>query len=683
MIQIKNMNIQYGDLTIIKKTDIEFFPGVTCIIGRSGTGKSSLLNALTNKIEFSCDEYTIGNTDLIRMSEYDKNDFIRRHYSYLVQGENFISDLTCYDNIRLYCEMIGKNISDEEIKSILESVGLQIDKNVFPDRLSGGQKQRLAIAQAVAKDSDIILCDEITSALDEKNKIDIVRLLHKIANEMNKIIIITSHDEDIFDMCDALYEVKDKKIHCLYEKNTEKLLNRQLETQSNKLKKQTLRHYLTMKTKRQFKMSVLYSLICALVVSASVFLTYYLYSFVSIQKDTLKVLSPTEITVINQTIPNFYPDFYTCMYNTDNQPFENEIFNKITNVNHVNSAYPFYFGSVYESMINDEEIHKLTLTIDGKTEFCEYSSRDSIYVIPYYGEQNFEKVQECYSNEEGAYVNQSFLYSILQMDTEDLIGKNAVITMKIATPISYKPIEGSVILADNESVIETTLFETHYKYIEITIPIIGIVDRWYSEETGGANIYLPFSYMEKLRVENSKEIILPEEHIEWSPNAYKVYVDDYSHIDATSKEIMALNENINTGSFYTNMEANYNQESYIKWLSIGGLLAVLSTGIVLAYSFGLYYYQKNRKDVDYFERNGLTKMEFANLLKLDILNQTIIITFISTFLNMVTLYLGMRLLVFKIFAFFSYETLVLFVETLILSTMLVAVSRIYYYKKIG
>lgn len=269
------------------------------------------------------------------------------------------------------------------------------------------------------------------------------------------------------------------------------------------------------------------------------------------------------------------------------------------------------------------------------------------------------------------------------MDTEDLIGKNAVITMKIATPISYKPIEGSVILADNESVIETTLFETHYKYIEITIPIIGIVDRWYSEETGGANIYLPFSYMEKLRVENSKEIILPEEHIEWSPNAYKVYVDDYSHIDATSKEIMALNENINTGSFYTNMEANYNQESYIKWLSIGGLLAVLSTGIVLAYSFGLYYYQKNRKDVDYFERNGLTKMEFANLLKLDILNQTIIITFISTFLNLVTLYLGMRLLVFKIFAFFSYETLVLFVETLILSTMLVAVSRIYYYKKIG
>ena len=206
----------------------------------------------------------------------------------MVQGENFISDLTCYDNIRLYCEMIGKNISDEEIKSILESVGLQIDKNVFPDRLSGGQKQRLAIAQAVAKDSDIILCDEITSALDEKNKIDFVRFLHKIAKEMNKKNIITSHDEDIFDMCDALYEVKERKIHCLYN-NDELLLNRQLEVESSKLKDKILRHYLTMKTKRQFKMSVLYSLICALVVSASVFLTYYLYSFVSIQKDTLKV----------------------------------------------------------------------------------------------------------------------------------------------------------------------------------------------------------------------------------------------------------------------------------------------------------------------------------------------------------------------------------------------------------
>ena len=105
MLEIRQLCIQYGKRQILKQADLWADIGLTCIIGESGSGKSSILNALMDHIDHQCETYRVNGVDLMALSDEERKTLIRNQFAYLSQTENFVSDMSCYDNMRLYLKI--------------------------------------------------------------------------------------------------------------------------------------------------------------------------------------------------------------------------------------------------------------------------------------------------------------------------------------------------------------------------------------------------------------------------------------------------------------------------------------------------------------------------------------------------------------------------------------------------
>lgn len=687
MFKIDKLRIKYQNLMIIEEADLSFKTGVTCIIGQSGSGKSSILNALAGQIPFEKNMFEYNGYSFLQMSKEEYDDFVRANIAYLVQGDNFLNDLSCYDNIKFYVQMAGKKIDDQKIDEYLCLVGLAIDKKIYPDRLSGGEKQRLALVQALAKDTEIILCDEITASLDPDNKNEIMDLLLQIAHDYHKTVIITSHDEDIFDKCDELYQISEKKVTRLKENTAFQDSQNFLNNDSPKrLKMENFKKYVSSKIDRQFSIHLIYTVICAFIVALCTYICYYRYSYVTLQKDLLEVLTPTEIMMVNQTIPNFTRDSSTFMYDSANQPFSEEVRTKLFNIDHIKRIYPYYIGS---TMGNDYDINlRETLTI-GKTDpiTATYTPDSfSLNFFPYYSEENFDAKHLVFDEEQkeiGAYVNYNFIVNYLEMDLDEFLSlEDHTLFIKGYMPVGYWISEGTAQFYDEAEEIDVTFYNPYYEAVDIEIPIIGVIDGWYTETISASNIYLPIDYMESLRMQALEKTTLSDGILEWTPNAYKVYVDEVENMDMTNKEIQRLDGNITTGCVYENYESRFKQNQYVKIISLIALVVVLLTGSILAYAFGIYYYQKNKKDVQYLLRNGLTKEEFKKLLVTDICYQAFSIVGFGACFAIAIFFVAERYLMHVRFDLISVNTAVLAILLVFLSIIQCILSRWYYYKKV-
>lgn len=183
------------------------------IVGRSGTGKTTLLKLLLVEEKPTEGRVFLDGNDLSKI-KHNKLHEVRRKIGAVFQDYKLLPSKTVYENVAYVMEVIGA--SDKEIKrdvaEVLEIVGLENHANNFPTQLSGGEKQRAAIARALIHRPEVILADEPTGNLDPYNTADIIRLLLKI-NELGTTVVLATHNKEIINsLCKRVITLEDGKV---------------------------------------------------------------------------------------------------------------------------------------------------------------------------------------------------------------------------------------------------------------------------------------------------------------------------------------------------------------------------------------------------------------------------------------------------------------------------------------
>ncbi len=184
--------------------------GMVAVFGKSGCGKTTLLNVIGGLDGFASGELTVEGKDIRKNTDDVRN----RYMGYIFQNYNLNKEESCFDNVadalRL-CGMTDKAKIEERVMAALKNVGMEKYRFRTPDTLSGGQQQRIAIARAIVKNPRIILADEPTGNLDEANTVVIMELLRQISKE--HLVLLVTHEESLVDYyCDTVIELHDGKV---------------------------------------------------------------------------------------------------------------------------------------------------------------------------------------------------------------------------------------------------------------------------------------------------------------------------------------------------------------------------------------------------------------------------------------------------------------------------------------
>ena len=183
------------------------------LTGASGSGKTTLLNIIGGLDKPTTGKIFVNDQDLTGQNEDELSDYRCNNVGFVFQAYNLVSTLTVAENIAFPMEWTGKAAEDVEkrVNELLETVGLQSRANHFPAQLSGGEQQRVAFARALANDPELVLADEPTGNLDDKNGQKIVQVL-QLLKEKGKTVIVATHDVGIKQLADQILCLEEGKL---------------------------------------------------------------------------------------------------------------------------------------------------------------------------------------------------------------------------------------------------------------------------------------------------------------------------------------------------------------------------------------------------------------------------------------------------------------------------------------
>lgn len=192
-IVVNHLVKKYGELTVLKDLNMEIKDGeVVCLIGPSGSGKSTFLRCL-NLLEVPTSGEVTVDGYLLTDKKTDIN-LVRQNIGMVFQHFNLFPHLTVLENIILAptdLNKLSRQEAEERAIELLQTVGLEEKKDVYPNSLSGGQKQRVAIARALAMNPDVMLFDEPTSALDPEMVGEVLAVMKQLAKDGMTMVIVT------------------------------------------------------------------------------------------------------------------------------------------------------------------------------------------------------------------------------------------------------------------------------------------------------------------------------------------------------------------------------------------------------------------------------------------------------------------------------------------------------------
>jgi putative ABC transport system ATP-binding protein len=179
------------------------------MLGASGSGKSTLLNILGGLDAPTAGRVLYGDQDLTAAGERALTAYRRHHVGFVFQFYNLIPSLTARENVAVVTEIARDPMRPEDALGL---VGLGERLDHFPAQLSGGEQQRVAIARAVAKQPQVLLCDEPTGALDSKTGVVVLEVLERVNRELGTTTVVITHNAGIAAMADRVVSMTDGRI---------------------------------------------------------------------------------------------------------------------------------------------------------------------------------------------------------------------------------------------------------------------------------------------------------------------------------------------------------------------------------------------------------------------------------------------------------------------------------------
>ncbi|GBD97607.1 putative ABC transporter ATP-binding protein/MT1014 [bacterium BMS3Abin06] len=191
----------------LRGLDMELYAGeMVVLLGPSGSGKSTLLNILGGLDTATSGHVSYHGRDITGAPDKELTEYRRFHVGFVFQFYNLIPSLTALENVAVVTEIALEPMDPAEA---LRLVGLGNRLDHFPAQLSGGEQQRVAIARAVAKNPDVLLCDEPTGALDSATGIVVLEVLERVNRELGTATVLITHNADIAGMADRVIYLSD------------------------------------------------------------------------------------------------------------------------------------------------------------------------------------------------------------------------------------------------------------------------------------------------------------------------------------------------------------------------------------------------------------------------------------------------------------------------------------------
>lgn len=212
MIQVKDIHKSFGTLEVLKGVNLTVEKGeIVAIVGKSGAGKTTLLQIIGTLDRPDHGQVLIDGTDVFTLSDTQLAAFRNHHIGFIFQFHQLLPEFTALENVCIPAMIAGEKHADYQPRAeqLLTELGLADRMNHKPNQLSGGEKQRVAAARALMMQPTIILADEPTGSLDEKNKKELSDLLLRLRHDYGQTILLVTHDKELAGIADRIIEIKD------------------------------------------------------------------------------------------------------------------------------------------------------------------------------------------------------------------------------------------------------------------------------------------------------------------------------------------------------------------------------------------------------------------------------------------------------------------------------------------
>ena len=215
IVSFSDATIKQNGKTVLRDVSIDVPEGsFVFLIGRTGSGKSSLIKTIYGDLKLEDGLGSVGGFDLLRLKSKEIPS-LRRSLGVVFQDFKLLPDRNIYENLKFVLKATGwrdKNKINQRIDEVLKMVGITINKNKFPFELSGGEQQRIAIARALLNDPKLIIADEPTGNLDPQTSQDIMQLF-KLLHQKGMTLLMATHDyQMIVKFPGKIFKCEDEKV---------------------------------------------------------------------------------------------------------------------------------------------------------------------------------------------------------------------------------------------------------------------------------------------------------------------------------------------------------------------------------------------------------------------------------------------------------------------------------------